>query len=69
MGAKKLLTKPLLEAIVVAADAAGNPELALQSLMVWHFLFRVQSECVPLEVDQPKGATQLAGNRHSAVWD
>ena len=68
MGAKKFLTKALLEALVVSADAAGNQELAIQSLMAWHFLLRVQSECTPLEVGQPQDATQLACNRHSAVW-
>ena len=68
LGAKKLLTKKLAENIVVTADAAGNEELAVQVLVAWHFLMRVQSECAPLELGCPAEAYQLAAASHSALW-
>ena len=67
-GAKKLLTKKLVENIVMTADAAGNGELAVQVLVAWHFLMRVQSECTPLEVGCAGEAYQLPAGRHSALW-
>ena len=67
-GAKKLLTKKLMESIVITADAAGSHELALQVLVAWNFLMRVQSECTPLQVGSPSEAYQLPAGRHSALW-
>ena len=67
-GAKKLLTKKLMESIVITADAAGSHELALQVLVAWNFLMRVQSECSPLQVGCAGEAYQLPAGRHSALW-
>ena len=67
-GAKRLMTRALLRKVIMAADEAGLDELPAQCLLSWHFLLRVQSECIPLEVGQPQDFACLAPHRHSAVW-
>ena len=67
-GAKRLMTQELLQKVIVAADAAGIVDLPAQCLLSWHFLLRVQSECIPLEVGRQQDAACLPPHRHSAVW-
>ena len=64
-GARRLLDKVLFHQLVAAADLAGSEELAVFCLVAWHFLLRVQSECLPLQAGAPAVG---AGLHPSGLW-
>ena len=67
-GAKRLLNTVLLQQLVAAADAENQEEIAVFCLVAWHYLLRVQSECIPLQAGSPADARGLAPGRHSGLW-
>ena len=67
-GAKHLLTKELFQRLVTAADAAGMADTAMLCLVAWHFLLRVQSEGMPMQVGAPADSQGIGPDRHSGIW-
>ena len=66
--AKWSLTAVHLRQAVLTARSLCQPGMAELFLLSWEFLFRVQSEGVPLEAGVPGEGTCLSPERHSAVF-
>ena len=49
-------------------DYIGQQDKSVLVLMCWEFLFRVQSEALPLECGRAEELLLLPPERHSAVW-
>ena len=66
---KYKLEEMMVMKIVKLARDLGDMEFSWLACWSYHFLLRVPSEAVPLEVGQPSDAQgKLPLNRHSALW-
>lgn len=62
------LDDKLLLALVRMAGAFGLHQHRVAFTLGWQYLFRMQSECVPLEKGSATTVVDLPEGRHSAVW-
>ena len=65
---RALMSRVQIHALVKYNDAIGLVDISVLVLACWYFLFRVQSEALPLECGAPHELVALPTGRHSAVW-
>jgi hypothetical protein len=66
--ASHLLTSNLVRQIIVCADSLGCYLFGTAVVVGWQFLLRMSAECLPLQAGIAMEATDLAPQRHSAVY-
>ena len=65
---RALMSRVQIHALVKYNDAMGLVDISVLVLACWYFLFRVQSEALPLECGAPQELVALPTGRPSAVW-
>jgi hypothetical protein len=67
-GFANVLLEEDMKGVVAKADVSGTMVYPVFALTASQCLFRVQSECIPLEVGAPTEVGRLPLGRHSAVY-
>ena len=63
------VSEEAMERLILLAWELGDPEFGILACLAWAYLFRVQSEALPLEYgSQAEAVAPLAQDRHSSVY-